>query len=176
VLDQAWVAGDEVYGADPGLRSDLERRRAGYVLAVACSHRIRAWTGIEPRRRGCRWLLIRRSIATGELAFYRCYSPRPVPLTALDEHQVRRWDSWHRWTTLAMLAAAFLAITAAGHARQPPPEGQIPLTRNEIARLLATVIIQPARDAWHRLHWSAWRRRHQHRSRQCHYQRQALEP
>ena len=30
-----WVAGDEVYGGDPGLRAGLERRRAGYVLAVA---------------------------------------------------------------------------------------------------------------------------------------------
>ena len=31
----AWVTGDEVYGADPGLRADLEARRIGYVLAVA---------------------------------------------------------------------------------------------------------------------------------------------
>lgn len=41
----AWIAGDEVYGTDPGLRCDLERRRAGYVLAVACSHRIAAGAG-----------------------------------------------------------------------------------------------------------------------------------
>jgi SRSO17 transposase len=34
-------------------------------------------------------------------------------LTGLDEHQVRRWTSWHRWTILAMLAHAFLAVTAA---------------------------------------------------------------
>jgi SRSO17 transposase len=33
-----WVAGDEVYGTDPGLRSDLEKRETGYVLAVACRH------------------------------------------------------------------------------------------------------------------------------------------
>ena len=31
----SWVAGDEVYGADPGLRADLEIRQLGYVLAVA---------------------------------------------------------------------------------------------------------------------------------------------
>src|SRR5258707_6238893 len=30
----AWVTGDEVYGSDPGLRADLERRRIGDVLAV----------------------------------------------------------------------------------------------------------------------------------------------
>ena len=34
-------------------------------------------------------------------------------LTGPDEHQVRRWASWYRWTTLAMLACAFLTITAA---------------------------------------------------------------
>jgi SRSO17 transposase len=31
----AWVAGDEVYGANPGLR-----RGIGYVLAVACDHHV----------------------------------------------------------------------------------------------------------------------------------------
>ena len=49
----------------------------------------------------------------------------------------------------------------------------IPLTRNEIARLAAALIIQPASGARHRLRWSAWRRRHQHTARACHYQRQA---
>jgi SRSO17 transposase len=230
----SWVAGDEVYGADPGLRADLETRQVGYVLAVARSHPVNAgagacradqlaallprsawqpysagpgakghryynWAliGIEPGGPGYHWLLIRRNHRTAELAFYRCYSPRrrslaalvkiaglrwtveedfqaSKGLTGLDEHQVRRWTSWHRWVTLAMLAAAFLTITAAAeHASHPPPDGQIPLTRNEIARLLATLIIQPARKAWHSLRWSAWRRRHQHRARTCHYQRQA---
>jgi DDE superfamily endonuclease len=36
----AWVTGDEVYGADPGLRAELETRSIGYVLAVACDHRV----------------------------------------------------------------------------------------------------------------------------------------
>jgi SRSO17 transposase len=36
-----WVAGDEVYGATPGLRAELEARQIGYVLAVACDHRVR---------------------------------------------------------------------------------------------------------------------------------------
>jgi SRSO17 transposase len=27
-------------------------------------------------------------------------------LCGLDQHQVRRWRSWYRWTTLAMLAHA----------------------------------------------------------------------
>jgi SRSO17 transposase len=232
-----WVAGDEVYGADPGLRGDLESRGTGYVLAVAKSHRVNAgagacradalaarlprsawqrysagagakghrlydwaWAGIDHGRPGHRWLLIRRNYRTAELAFYRCYAPRHVSLAALakvagrrwtveedfqagkglaglDEHQVRRWNSWHRWVTLAMLAAAFLTITAAAeHASGPPPDGQIPLTRNEISHLFATLIIWPLRDLWHRLRWSDWRRRHQHRARTCHYQRQAREP
>jgi hypothetical protein len=73
-----------------------------------------------------------------------------------------------------MLAAAFLAIAAAtGHPRQPAPPGQIPLTRNEIAHLLAT-LTTPAHDARHRLRWSRWRRRHQYRARACHYQRQSM--
>jgi SRSO17 transposase len=30
----------------------------------------------------------------------------------LDQHQVRRWRSWYRWTTLAMVAHAFLVVAA----------------------------------------------------------------
>jgi SRSO17 transposase len=43
-----WVAGDEAYGGDPGLRAGLERRRAGYVLTVARSHQVR--TGASASR------------------------------------------------------------------------------------------------------------------------------
>jgi SRSO17 transposase len=232
----AWVTGDEVYGADPGLRADLERRQIGYVLALAASHQVAtgagtsqastiaarlpgaawqrcsagqgakghryydwAWLAIDPGGPGHRWLLIRRNRRTRELAFYRCYSPRPVPLailvkvagirwsteenfqagkglTGLDQHQVRRWGSWYRWTTLAMLALAFLTITAATEHATPPPHDQIPLTRNEIAALFSTLVIDPVTDTRHRLRWSAWRRRHQHRARTCHYQRQARQP
>ena len=34
----SWVTGDEVDGADPGLRAALEDRQVHYVLAVAKSH------------------------------------------------------------------------------------------------------------------------------------------
>ena len=44
-------------------------------------------------------------------------------LAALDEHQVRRWTSWYRWVTLAMLALAFLTIAALAEHAQPPPPG-----------------------------------------------------
>jgi SRSO17 transposase len=33
----SWVAGDEVYGGNPGLRSWLEQQGIGYVMATACS-------------------------------------------------------------------------------------------------------------------------------------------
>jgi SRSO17 transposase len=229
----SWVTGDEVYGADPGLRASLEKRRLGYVLAVAGNRVVVtaagpvradalaarlpprawqrmsagagakgqrwydwAWITIEPGRPGCRWLLIRRSRHTRELAFYRCYAPHRVPLATLvrvagirwsteenfqaakglaglDEHQVRRWASWYRWATLAMLALAFLTIAALAEHAQRPPAGLIPLTRNEIARLLSSLISPPAGATRHRLRWSAWRRHHQHTARACHYQRQA---
>ena len=64
-----------------------------------------------------------------------------------------------------MLASAFLAVAAAAErARNPGPAGQIPLTRNEIASLFTSLIIKPADERPHRLRWSAWRRRHQHRA------------
>jgi hypothetical protein len=153
---------------------------------------------VDPGVPGHRHLLIRRCRRTRELAYYRCYSPRHLPLAvlvaaagrrwmveedfqagkglaALDEHRVRRWTSWYRWVTLAMLALAFLTVAALAEHAQPPPPGLIPLTRNEIARLAAVLIIQPVRDARHRLRWSAWRRHHQHTAQVCHYRRQAAD-
>lgn len=141
-------------------------------------------------------LLVHRNRRTCELAFYRCFSPCLVPLSALvkvagrrwtveetfqaskgltglDEHQVRRWTSWHRWVTLAMLAHAFLTVTAATERRdRPAPHDLILLTGNQIPRLFAA-LISPVHDLAHRLRWSPWRRRHQARSRDCHYQGQA---
>jgi SRSO17 transposase len=167
----------------------------------AKGHRWYHWAriGVPGGAPGHRWLLIRRSRRSGKLAFYRCRAPGPVPLatlariaglrwtteenfqagkglTGLDEHQVRTWTSWYRWTTLAMLALAFLTIAAAGHARRPAPADQIPLTRNEIAALFSALLTAPAPASRHHLRWSTWRRRHQHRAKTCHYQRQARQP
>jgi hypothetical protein len=69
-----------------------------------------------------------------------------------------------------MLASAFLAVLAATERRQPPPDGMIPLTSSEIHHLLNVLTSQPDRAGRHRLRWSAWRRRHQHRARTSHYQ------
>jgi SRSO17 transposase len=146
-----------------------------------------------------RWLLVRRSLTTGELAFYVCAGPASLPLVALvrvagtrwrveeafqagkglcglDQHQVRRWCSWYRWVTLAMLAYAFLVVAAVtDHARHPPPLGLIPLTCNEIQHLFAALVAVPVADRGHRLRWSWWRRRQQARARACHYRRQAAQ-
>nr|WP_165823191.1 IS701 family transposase [Micromonospora globispora] len=155
-------------------------------------------TDADPDDSGRHSLLIRRNTSTGELAFYRCWTPQPATLAqlvrvagtrwtveeafqaaksqvGLDLHQVRRWDSWHRFTTLALAALAVLAIcaaNAAGEAEDDPSNtGLIKLTVNEVRRLINTLIIQPIRDFAHRLHWSQWRRRHQARARQSHYTR-----
>jgi SRSO17 transposase len=145
---------------------------------------------------GHHWLLIRRHPRHGELTFYRCYAPTPIPLgelvcvagrrwtieesfqaakglAGLDEHQLRRWLAWRRWTLLAMLAHALLAVIAATERTQHPPQpGLIALTCNEIRHLLTTLITEPTRRLPNPLAWSHWRRRHQHHARASHYRRQ----
>lgn len=179
-------------GAQTGLAEAVGRgRRQGAPLL-----RLAVIAMAEPHP-GSRQLLIRRNRTTGELAYYRCFSPAPVPLTALvrvagsrwrveetfqsgkglaglDEHQVRRYTSWSRWVTRAMLAPAFLAVVRAGeHARHPAPDGLIPLTCNEIQRLFITLAVRPLHEVAHRLAWSAWRHRHQARAQVSHYRQQA---
>jgi len=155
-----------------------------------------ALIGIDHQLPGCRWLLIRRNRRTGELAFYRCYAPGPVPLhtlvtvagrrwtieesfqagkglCGLDQHQVRTWRSWYRWTTMAMLAHAFL--TALSVSEHPHPQDEpdlIPFTLAEVQRLMARLTASPPPGVDHTHHWSHWRRRHQAHARTCHYQRQ----
>ncbi|MFD3377595.1 MULTISPECIES: IS701 family transposase [unclassified Streptomyces] len=165
----------------------------------AKGHRFYDWAVIDlaETRQGGHQMLIRRHRAAGELAYYRCFSYQQVPLAelvrvarsrwrveetfqtekglaGLDEHQVRRYPSWSRWVTLAMLAHAFLVVVRTDeHVRHPGPTDLVPLSCNEIQRLFITLIVRPVHDAAHRLGWSDWRRRHQARSRTSHYRRQA---
>ena len=224
------------------LDAGLPASWVGYVLAVACDHRMRtgsvthradallkrvparAWQQVSSGKgakghrlydwafirldhhgpapgdqAGQHWLLIRRNQQTGELAYYRCCTPRPVPLAilvrvagrrwsieeafqagkglcGLDQHQVRRWRSWYRWTTLAMLAYAFLVVAAlTERTRHPTPAGLIGLTCNELQHLFAALAARSTGGLDHRLRWSVWRRRHQARARSCHYRRQAAQ-
>jgi hypothetical protein len=72
----------------------------------------------------------------------------------LDEHRVRRWDSWYRHTTPVMLAHAILTVIAARERDTvPAANGQqlIPLTFNEIRRLFATLIANTIPSISHRL-------------------------
>jgi len=98
---------------------------------------------------GSYWLLVRRSLTDpADLAYYLCHGPEATALrelvrvagarwaieetfqtakgqVGLDHYQVRRYDSWYRHITLAMLAHAFLTVTSAdagakkGLAEQP---------------------------------------------------------
>jgi SRSO17 transposase len=196
-----------VHGAQGGVRMRADQVAAS--LGEHCWTRYSAGAGAKGPRfyewafvalhpddgPGHRWLLIRRHPEHGELAYYRCYAPRPVALTelvrvagtrwrieesfqatktltGLDEHQVRRWTSWRRWTLIAMLAHALLAVFAAT-TRSHQPDGLIPLTCNEIARLINRLIVEPIRSLTRVLRWSHWRRCHQHRAQASHYRRRA---
>jgi hypothetical protein len=91
----------------------------------------------------------------------------------LDQHQVRRWDSWYRYTTLVMLAHAILTVIAARERDRPHPADQplIPLTVKEIRHLFAKLIANTVHTIDHWLAWSQWRRHHQARAKTSHYRR-----
>jgi hypothetical protein len=91
---------------------------------------------VDPGGKGMRrWLLIRRSSEDPEddPAFYQAYGPEETSVrelvkvcqgrwrveacfaeakgeVGLDHYEVRRWDAWHRYVTLCLLAHAFLAV------------------------------------------------------------------
>jgi len=105
----------------------------------------------------------RRSLQPGEkgvleLAFFRCWSPRPVTLAeliavagarrgaedcfaeakgeaGLDRYQVREYRAWHRHAALSMLAHAFLSVTARDSRPRPPAggdDGEAPAKKGDL--------------------------------------------
>jgi SRSO17 transposase len=150
----------------------------------------------ECQEEGHSVLLARRHRYTGVLSYYRCWTPQPVPLSrliaaatarwrieedhqqakqcsGLDKGQVTCWTSWHRWTAVCLLAYIYLtvavALERAHDTGASAAAGMIAITAPELLRLLrGTVVPPPRQDRAHRLHWSDWRRRHQHRARQAH--------
>ena len=194
--DQGPVRADQLAGA-------LPTRAWNRLSAGAGSKGERdydwAWTAIMApagEATAAHTLLIRRRISDGELAFYRCWTPTPVPLRTLvqvagtrwnvetcfqtgkiiglDQPQVRRWQSWYRHTTLVMLAHAILTVIAARQRNHHIADGDrtlIALTFNEIRRLFTRLITNTTHTIDHWLHWSTWRRRHQARARTSHYHR-----
>jgi SRSO17 transposase len=159
-----------------------------------------AWITTATNAGEHRWLLIRRHRTTGELAFYLCWSPHPVPLhtlarvagsrwsieelfqtgkgqVGLDHYQVRGWTPWHRFITLAMLALAVLAILTAANIDADPADVElIALTVAETRRLLNVLVTTPTTDTQHALRWSNWRRKTQARARRSHYTRRSAPP
>src|SRR6478736_1372330 len=80
-----------------------------------------------------RGLLIRRNIATGDLAFFSTWCPKGTPMAklvaveghrwaiedsfetakndfGLDHNETRSWHGWHRHVSLVMLAFAMMAV------------------------------------------------------------------
>jgi SRSO17 transposase len=92
------------------------------------------------------WLLVRRSLADPtDLAYYVCFCPAETSLeqlaqvagtrwaieesfesakgaVGLDQYEVRRWPSWYRHITLALLAHAFLTVTRLKAAKKGEPK------------------------------------------------------
>jgi hypothetical protein len=56
-------------------------------------------------------------------------------LAGLDEHQVRSWTSWQRWTVFAMLAHVLLAVIAThDDATRPARTGPLSTPKQHFAR------------------------------------------
>lgn len=93
-------------------------------------------------KKTCTPLLVRRSIAKPkDIEYFLVHAPECTTVSemittagvrwriedcnaetkdslGLDEYQVRKWIPWHRHITMCVLAHAFLAVQAAGKARQ----------------------------------------------------------
>ncbi len=112
----------EVRGAgDTGERRPWEWARVGLLA--------------DPEKGMGRWLLVRRgSDDPDDLSFYQAYGPEDTPVEELvrvcqdrwaievafeaakgevgmDHYEVRKWEAWHRYITLCLLAHAFLVVT-----------------------------------------------------------------
>jgi SRSO17 transposase len=194
----AFTVGDEVYGG-LDLRRRIRELGTGSATKGARDYHW-AMIEITPddtpegHDDGHAFLLLRKHRYTGTISYYLCWSPQPVPLaklidvaaarweieenhqmskqvTGLDSGQVTTWTSWHRWTAISLLAAAFLAAAAAWQRARDGSTAAlrlIPITVPELLRQLrGTVIPWPRRDKAHRDAWTHRRRRHQYHARQA---------
>ena len=174
---KAWnrySAGDGAKGT-PRLRLGLGRgpptRRRGHRLPLAAHppphprRRARLLPLLRPTRVGLPTLV---RVAGTRWAVETCFQ-NAKGAVGLDQHQVRRWDSWHRYTTLVMLAAAILTAIAATEQPQHTRTRTHPADRHRNPA--------PVRETDHPHHpagqlppaWSRWRRLHQARARTSHY-------
>jgi SRSO17 transposase len=145
-------------------------------------------TSATARPAGHSVLLMRRHRYTRKISYFRAWTPTPVSLAdlvavvcarwhieedfqlgkrtvGLDEGQVRTWTSWHRWSTAALTAYAFLvagALLEHQATGDEQPAELVPVSCPELQHLLAaTVLPAPRRDRGHVNRWSLWRRHHQ---------------
>lgn len=95
-------------------------------------------------------------------------------LDGLDEHQVRRWASWQRRSLLVMTAYVFVAVCRLRELRRrPPPPGLLPLTCDEVARLLHE-LFKAEHGRGHALGWSVFRGSRQAGAQKLHYRIQTV--
>jgi SRSO17 transposase len=139
-----WAAGEQG-PAEIGARELVARlpARAWRRLSAgdgAKGPRVYDWARVALLRPGWPgrgfWLLVRRRLSDGELAYYACFGPARTTLAelvrvagirwaveesfqtakgevGLDHYEVRRYDAWYRHVSLAMVAHAFLAAVRA---------------------------------------------------------------
>jgi SRSO17 transposase len=116
--------------------------------------RLYDWAAVPVRplreRAWAHWLLVRRSLSDpSDLAYYVCFAPVETALAqlvrvagrrwsieacfesaqgevGLDQYEVRKWASWHRHITLAMLAHAYLVVMRAAAANDAGKGGPLP--------------------------------------------------
>lgn len=119
--------------APPCTRRDLPGRYPGANYPRHRGSQVRAATGDG--------LLSRPSL----LVLHAGEAPEAAAKFQGTSIQVRRWTSWHRFTTLALAALAILAICAAGTspADEPGQPDMIELTVNEIRSLINVLRPQP---------------------------------
>lgn len=118
-----------------------------------------------------RQLLFRRSLEDeSKIAAYRTFAPANTPLSVfaqvagtrwaiedsiesakgevgLDQYEVRRWVSWYRHITLALLAHAYLTVTRAQGATPEQKRGSTSRDRSPIDRSSGTPPAHCARGA-----------------------------
>jgi SRSO17 transposase len=160
--------------------------------AGARGQRVYAWAYLALDSTDCegeRGLLIRWNRRKDEYAYYLTYLPEgetnlarliriaglrwPIETTfqdakgcfGLDEHQMRKWTSIHRWITLALLAAT---ATAIAHRQAAHHGSRLSLTG--LARLYGEITRTHHEQDFH-YRWANWICDHNEQARRSHYHR-----
>lgn len=125
----------------------------------------------EPKR--CqRWLLIRRSVSDPtEVAYFACGGPPGTTLAELGRLAPPRHPELVRPGGGRGDPFAVVALAA-----EKGGDRLIRLSVPEVWKLLLSLIWNFLPSVERVLGWSVWRRRHQHRARECHYRKRGARP